>query len=210
MGGFGSGRQGYKPKAEDLRSIDANRLRKAGHLRDGHCGGWKWWHDDVTTGSISTRCDHGQLVLEFTVSGFAIDAERIVQPIVIDWQPCHFGGYRAYFVCPAISGGRACNRRVGKLFFGGRKFHCRHCLRVAYASQSEDALDRALRAADKHRAAIKADLGVGSLAPKPKGMHWATYARHIAAIDAADDLAERAFIAFANDRFSRDLGDLLE
>ena len=65
------------------------------------------------------------------------------------------------------------------------------------------------KATDKRRAAIKADLGVGSLAPKPKGMHWATNRRHIAAIDAADDLANRAFIAFANDRFSRDLGDLL-
>jgi hypothetical protein len=45
MGGYGSGRPGCHPKAEHFRSIDVNRLRKAGALKAGYLGGWKWTVD---------------------------------------------------------------------------------------------------------------------------------------------------------------------
>jgi hypothetical protein len=51
MGGFGSGRpSGARRSAVDAcRSIDVNRLQKAGCLRAGWFGGWEWRspsHDD--------------------------------------------------------------------------------------------------------------------------------------------------------------------
>ena len=47
--------------------------------------------------------------------------------------------------------GVACRRRVGKLYGAGRYFLCRHCYRLAHASQHEDEWGRALRRANKIR-----------------------------------------------------------
>ncbi len=63
--------------------------------------------------------------------------------------PCRFGGNGPYFRCPGVVNGLACGRRVAKLYGAGRYFLCRHCYRLAYASQSEGAWDRALRRANK-------------------------------------------------------------
>lgn len=51
---------------------------------------------------------------------------------------CYFGGQRWWFLCPLSIGGRACNRRVGKLYFGYGYFGCRHCLRLAYGKRNEN------------------------------------------------------------------------
>ena len=50
-------------------------------------------------------------------------------------QP-HFGGLRWWFSCPRIINGKACGRRVGKLYRppGDRDFACRHCLDLTYES----------------------------------------------------------------------------
>ena len=65
--------------------------------------------------------------------------------------PCRFGGSRPYFICPGVVNGTSCGRRVTKLYSGGRYFLCRHCYGLAYASQREDEMDRALRRANKIR-----------------------------------------------------------
>ncbi len=193
-----------------MQRLNVNKLHRAGAIQNGNFGSWQWSRDGEVYARVSWRVQSTALLLNFCFTPYGGETRQMSQHVQIDRQPCHFGNFRLYFICPAYRGGRACNRRVVNLYFLGGYFLCRHCQRVAYASQSEDALDRALRAANKHRAAIKADLGVGSLAPKPKGMHWATYWRHMDAIDTADDLANRAFIAFAQGKFSRDLGDFLD
>jgi hypothetical protein len=210
MGGYGSGRQGWKPKAEHMQQLNVDKLHKSGALQNGNFGTWQWSRDGEVYARVSWQAEAAALTLNFTFTPYGGAARPISQHIPIVMQPCHFGNFRPYFMCPAYRGGRACNRRAVNLYFWGGYFLCRHCQRVAYASQCEDALDRALRAANRHRAAIKADLGVGGLAPRPKGMHRATYQRHIDAIFAADDLAERAFEAFAKGRYSRALGDLMD
>jgi hypothetical protein len=47
-----------------------------------------------------------------------------------------FGGLRWWFLCPLIVNGRACGRRVGKLYLppGGRHVGCRRCHRLTYTS----------------------------------------------------------------------------
>jgi hypothetical protein len=75
----------------------------------------------------------------------------VAETVRIVRKPCRFGGTRPYFICPGIVNGIACGRRVAKLHGPGRYFLCRHCYRLAHASQSEDRWDRLLRRANKIR-----------------------------------------------------------
>jgi hypothetical protein len=118
--------------------------------------------------------------------------------VAITRVPCRFGGTRPYFICPGVVNGQACGRRVAKLYRPGRYFLCRHCYRLAHASQNEAALDRALRRANKIRKRLGGEPGDCHPFPeRPKGMWRRTYQRLFErAMDAellADDMfAERA------------------
>jgi hypothetical protein len=70
-----------------------------------------------------------------------------------------------------VVNGVACGRHVAKLHLSGRYFLCRHCHRLGDASQSEDALDRAFRRANKIRQRLGGDPDMAArFPPKPKGM----------------------------------------
>jgi hypothetical protein len=91
--------------------------------------------------------------------------------IRVVYTPCHFGGDRAWFLCPAAG----CTRRVAVLF-GGGVFACRHCYRIAYPSTREDAWDRVTRRADVIRARLGWTPGIlNGMGPKPKWMRWRTF-----------------------------------
>lgn len=201
MGGYGSGRPGGKRKAEHLRSICVNRLYQAGHLKPGNFAGWEWRRDGEQVASIGTRGEAARLRLVYRVTPEGEDPEDIDMPINIDWTPCHLGGTRPFFICPGVVNGRECYRRVAKLFLARRYFLCRHCHRVAYACQSETPADRAMRAANKLRMAMGGEPGLGSYVRKPKGMHWATYARHMDKIERGDNITNLAFIDFVRRKF---------
>lgn len=54
----------------------------------------------------------------------------------------------------------------------------RHCYRLVYRSQREQAHDREASAADKLRAKLQWEPGIlNGNGDKPKGMHWATFER---------------------------------
>ena len=94
-------------------------------------------------------------------------------PVRLVRTPCHYGGHRTWFLCPA----RGCGRRVA-ILYAGNIFACRHCYGLAYHSQRVQGYQRAL----SHAQAIRVKLGgSGSLADpfpsKPKGMHRSTYQR---------------------------------
>jgi len=55
MGGYGSGRPGWRSKAEHFRSITVNRLHKAGCLDAGHAGGWQWSSEGEQVASINLK-----------------------------------------------------------------------------------------------------------------------------------------------------------
>jgi hypothetical protein len=201
MGGYGSGRPGYKRKAEHLRSLDVNRLFKAGHLKQGHQGGWQWTRDGEQVASIGTKGDGWGVKLIYRVTPYGGTREDIEERVTLTWQDCPFGGQRPYFICPGIVNGRACNRRVAKLYLGQRYFLCRHCNRLSYACQSETRADRMLRGANKLRMAMGGEPGLENCVRKPKGMHWATYWRNIDKIERADHETNLAFIRFVQRRF---------
>ena len=149
MGGYGSGRPGWRPKAEQVRNIDLNRLRKAGLLKAGYSGGWHWTVDGEKVASISMRAEAGRLVLVYRIKSNGSDWEDVEEPIPLTETDCHYGGARPWFRCPAYRNGRYCGQRVGKLFLGQKYFVCGHCLRLAYSSQSEEPMHRDNRRANR-------------------------------------------------------------
>jgi len=90
--------------------------------------------------------------------------------ILIDKQPCHFGGFRYFFKCPL------CKCRMRMLYLTDKSiFLCRGCLNLSYKSQQ---LRPTLRY-DYMNAKIKNIITSKGNFPwnKPKGMHAATYKR---------------------------------
>ncbi|WP_341863594.1 hypothetical protein [Gymnodinialimonas sp. 57CJ19] len=196
MGGYGSGRPSYKQKAEDCRSLDVNRFHREGCLDPGKRGNWVWSRDGEETGRIGYKAEAGRLVLDYRVRERGGDWEPITETVQLTRVACHYGNSRPFFLCPGVVNDRTCGRRVGKLFAGGRYFLCRHCCRVAYASQSEARHDRMLRRANKLRMALGGEPGTAHwIAPKPKGMWQQTYQRKRFEIEWCEDQANRAFIA---------------
>ena len=186
MGGFGSGRPSGRCTVEACRSIDVNRLHREGRLRNGWMGGWQWTRDGEKVASINARTEQDRLRLTYRARVDGGEWEDVVETVRIVRIACRFGGARSYFICPGVVSGIACGRRVGKLYGPGRYFLCRHCCRLAHASQSEDKMDRTRRRANKIRQRLGGDPGMAEpFPPKPKGMWRRTYER----------LRERAFDA---------------
>ena len=197
MGGFGSGRpSGYgRSRVESCRSIDVNRLNREGCLNPGWRGGWQWNSDGETVGSISLRTEQGRLVLSYNYRRDGGEWQSVEEPVPIIRVPCRFGGARPYFLCPGVVNGVPCGRRVAKLYGPGIYFLCRHCYRLAYASQSEGTWDRARRRANKIRTQLGGNPGVCSPFPeRPKGMWQKTYERLRGEALEAEELADAFFV----------------
>jgi hypothetical protein len=196
MGGLGSGRPSGSGRdtVEACRSIDVNRLHKAGCLRPGWVGGWQWSRDRETAASINLHAEADRLRLIYRVRIGTGDWEDVAETVRIVRVACRFGGSRPYFICPGVVNGIACRRRVAKLYGPGRYFLCRHCYRLAHASQSEDEWDRTLRRAGKIRQRLGGHPGTDQpFPPKPKGMWRRTYERlHDRAFE-AEMSADEAF-----------------
>jgi hypothetical protein len=194
MGGFGSGRPRWSGRdtVERHRALDADRLNKAGCLRAGWAGGWQWG-DGEQGASINLRAEPDRLHLSYSVRVGGGGWEEVAETVRIVRVPCRRGGTRPYFLCPGVAGGTACGRRVTKLYGAGRRFLCRHCHGLVYASQREDEWARARRRLD--RAAQRLGGASGLLAPcppQPKGMPVPTYARLLDQVLAAELLVAEA------------------
>ena len=174
-------------------SLDIDRLNPAGCLRPGYRGGWEWTRDGEQVASLRFWRDANGLVLSYRVRDHGGEWQDVEQPTPIVWMPCRFGGGRPYFVCPGVVNGIVCSCWVTKLYGAGRYFLCRHCYRLAYASQREDRYDRALRRANKIRVRLGGEPGVASAFPtRPKGMNRETYERlQSAALNAEIQAEER-------------------
>jgi hypothetical protein len=196
MGGSGSGRRsGFgRDTVEACRSIDVNRLHREGCLHAGWMGGWHWTRDGEKVASINLRTEHDRLHLSYRVRSVGEEWADVDETVRIVRVACRFGGTRPYFICPGVVNGIACGRRVAKLHGSGRYFLCRHCYRLAYASQSEGAWDRAIRRVSKISQRLGADHGIDDPFPqKPKGMWQRTYERLRELAIEAEVVADQAF-----------------
>lgn len=206
MGGFGSGRPSGlgRNSVEACRSIDVNRLQKEGCLNAGWRGSWQWTRDGKKVGWIGIHAEADRLHLSYRVRIGGDAWEDIVETVHIVRVPCQFGGARPYFICPGVVNGVSCRRHAAKLYGAGRYFLCRHCYDLAYASQSEDAWDRALRRATKIRMRLGGEPKVASPFPlKPRGMWQRTYDRLREQAFEAEMRAEDAFAIHAERLLAR-------
>lgn len=193
MGGFGSGRPHGRDTIEECRSINVNRLHREGCLSTGWQGGWQWVQDGERVASITMHMEPARLVLSYRYCIDGGDWEDIREPVPIVRIPCRFGGSRFYFLCPGVVNGVACKQRVAKLYGADRYFLCRPCYRLAYASQSEGALDRTLRRANKIRMRLGGEPGMAARFPnRPKDMWRRTYKRLRDTVTDAEMMADEA------------------
>ncbi|MGZ8907611.1 MAG: hypothetical protein ACXW1U_18040 [Methylobacter sp.] len=188
MGGIGSGRKGHfdaKETTSDYRRLDIQRWQRDRLLEPGRTFGWQWSHRGETIASINVTTEHHRVILAYRHRRGGGEWKDECYPVAINWTPCHYGGKRAWFLCPA----RGCGRRVAVLY-GGTIFACRHCYRLAYPSQRETPDDRAARRADKIRERLKWEPGIlNGNGRKPKGMHWCTYEKLTRQHDAFVDVS---------------------
>lgn len=165
---------------ENYRLLDVNALKREGLLAPGHSLLWQWG----STASIGIRMESADaLCLSYRVAG-----ELREYRVAIEWTPVHLGGERPWFRCPA------CGRRMAKLSIG-EVTACRHCLGLNYAAQQASKGDRPHNRHWKLRRALGChELIPVDLIPKPKSMHWRTFARKIEQLREAE---RQAFAATA-------------
>ena len=161
MGGYSSGRVGWRAMCEHLLSIDVRRWARGNYLFSGYFS-WQWTRDGERTGSISVWGHGDRIELDYNKDG-----EKYRYPVHLTYTPCHLGGSRVWFRCPSIS----CRQRAAKLYLGSRYFACRRCYNLAYQSQSYSPYDRALMQAGKIRKRLGGFEGIANPFPdKPKRM----------------------------------------
>lgn len=190
MGGYGSGQwQSGKNTTSDYRFLDVRRLQRDGLLTPGHNLTWSWKRGGETVASIQISTKADRLILNYRHQSGGGDWQPIEYPVWLDWTACTFGGKRVWLLCPA----KGCGRRVAVLY-GGTIFACRHCHRLAYASQRESDYDRATRRADTIRRRLGWEPGIlNGPGWKPKGMHWRTFERLKAEHDAFVGVSQEGF-----------------
>ena len=150
LGGFGSTRWGWHSKAttvEECRSLDVNRWIREGIIvpESRRWGSWVWTNRYTNKQAasigyeVNTTGSPPWVRLYYTVTPWAGDPVDYDYKIALVSTMPNYGGLRWWFVCPLVTGGRACMRRVGKLYMppGGRYYGCRHCYRLTYESAQE-------------------------------------------------------------------------
>lgn len=177
MGGYNSGRRGGKRTTDDMHILDIRKIQRAGVLVPGRSFGWQWLRGGKAVASINLRTGNEaplcQVTLDYRTRQYGEEWKDMKYPVYLSWTGCNYGGQRAWWLCPA----RGCGRRVAVLY-GGSVYACRHCHKLAYSSQREQAHDRAGSRADTIRKLLGWEPGIlNGNGGKPKGMHWTTFMR---------------------------------
>lgn len=203
MGGRGSG-TGYrysrgdgKPVADqNLLRVDVRFMHRKGWLRANFGFSLNWSRGDEPVGNIRVETGPGDppaaLWLVYrSQSGGVGEWTPMRERVPLEWTPCNYGGKRPWLRCPR------CSRRVAVLW-GGSRFLCRHCNRLAYASQNESAMDRACSQSQKLRKRLGDDDDLTCPSEdllRPNGMHASTFDRLTERIALQDIRWGRAAIA---------------
>ncbi len=160
MGGYGSGRlNGAWPKTtvESCLVLSAAKLQSDKLLRAGMFASGSLTWTRVSTGEqtasvgyhVNTLADQRPVIrLNYTTTrraeGQKTDSDYTIG---LTTTPLPWGGWRWWFICLLTVSGRACGRRVGKLYLPprGRYFGCRHCHDLTYESTRRSPLPEGLR-----------------------------------------------------------------
>ncbi len=177
-----------KDAVEDYRALDVRKMAKAGVLVPGYHGFWVWQEGGRQVASIELRTTAETLRLSYHSN-----SRRYDYWVHLERTPCHYGGFRPWFLCPAVG----CGRRIAKLY-GGAVFACRHCHQLNYASQQCNKADRALNASWRLRQRLGCRLGYmdipADFVARPKGMHQARFLHLQARLRRYEAEAEQNFM----------------
>lgn len=164
-----------KRLAGNRNALDIRKLKRDGCLIVGRISRLIWTLREREIASIQLAAKECSVTLSYQTQGADAEWQKKEYSVQLEWTDCHLGGGRVWFRCPA----NGCGRRAA-ILFSGSIFACRHCHKLAYASQREAKDDRAMRRADKIRKRLGWPVGIANpLGDKPKGMHWRTYGRLI-------------------------------
>jgi hypothetical protein len=185
-----------KTTVESCRSIDVLDWNRRGCLRSPRRFSWAWKQGGERVASINVETEGHHVNLKYRSRSYGEGWADVEQRFPVVWTSCRFGGNRPWFVCSVCANGSCCGRQIAKLYQAGRLFACRHCYRLAYASQQESAHERGLLKAQRIRMRLGGSANMLDDFPeKPKGMHWRTYERLCRVHDAA---RARSFIGLTD------------
>ena len=151
---------------ESYHRLDVRSLARDGLLTGS--GTVTWSRGDHVTRAAEVHGDGDSIRLAYVIGG-----QEIEERVALTSTPVHLGGHRFWFLCPG------CDRRVA-ILYGGKRFRCRHCLDLRYASQREGKRHRAISRIQRVRMKLG---GTGNLTqprpPRPRYMHARTFERLI-------------------------------
>lgn len=195
MGGWGSGRRwASKATTADYRQLDVRRLQRDGLLERRWSFSWRWTRNGEETGNINIRPESDRVILDYRSREGGGEWTAQEYPVMLERTPCHYGGERVWFRCPA----RGCGRRAA-ILYGATVFACRHCLQLAYESQREAPHCRALHKAQSIHEKLGGTGIIDEPVFKPNGMHWRTYTRQMERLREAESRAVPPWLLLALD-----------
>lgn len=177
---YGAGRPGWHVKAEHCLRLDVRQIARR-KLLGGGAFSWHWTNSTTgeRVGSIGVTVFADSLRLNYSSDGTPV-RERVQ----IDRTGCNYGGTRPWLRCPR------CHRRVAVLYLRGGRFVCRHCGRLVYGSQADDALGRTWRRQQKLEDRL------GENWARPRGMHKRTYDRLLDGVLKCEDIRDSAIASY--------------
>jgi hypothetical protein len=206
MGGHGSGRRRFRNNdvVGSFLLLDASTLQRLRVLEADVTSELTWGSSDRERGFfVRSHASSGGLLLKFRIvrGKETHDVEEFVR---VSRKPCRLGGARPYFICPGVVAGVPCQRSVLKLYLVGPYFCCRHCHRLAFASQSYSELDRAKLKATKIAKRLDSTWKRWDGFPeRPKGIWRRTYRRLESQASVAQSRVEEAWLVKARPYFRR-------
>ncbi len=134
---------GSKEELAGLLWIDASKLKGFGYFQGVYRGGTLSWthrpsgHQNRIGIGVSLNETDPHMRLEYTTTryttGEKVDFDYRVR---LTSTKCNYGGHRWWFICPLVTNGTPCRRRVRKLYKSGDYFGCRICQNLCYPDQN--------------------------------------------------------------------------
>jgi hypothetical protein len=128
MGGFGSGKSGYRTIVEDCIRLDINFLQREG-LLDRYYGTLGWTHllSDEIARTVEYSIDYDKTKLTLSYMTIYADKEyHIKEDFWLTTTKTNFNGQRLWILCPQ------CMRQCGKVYLPPNG--CRLCYNLIYDS----------------------------------------------------------------------------
>lgn len=143
---WGMGRTSHstRDKADELKSVSTSWLKQNGYeFKQGiYRTGTITWSRGLSDSKssigilVNTTFDNSFITFSYTqTNGYTGEKKEYEYNVQLVTTPCNFGGVRYWYICPLVSNGVPCNRRVGTLYLGGAYFGCRHCYDLTYSSR---------------------------------------------------------------------------